>query len=152
MFVFPPSATSPLNPASPHAPPFHSASPPFSLVLCADGQPKVFTIAYFVYEKPAPCGDYPPDGEVVFFNINLFCGNKVVSSPAFKTAYVDDVCNNRAHVLNSSALSITWDTKAQDPAKELIDRHQADHSLGFHRGGSSSSSQAAEAPTPALRH
>lgn len=30
---------------------------------------KTYTIAYVVYEKVAPCGDYPPDGSVTFSQV-----------------------------------------------------------------------------------
>ena len=30
---------------------------------------KTYTIAYIVYEKVAPCGDYPPDGSVTFSQV-----------------------------------------------------------------------------------
>lgn len=90
---------------------------------------KNYTIAYFVYEKVAPCGDYPPDGIVTFTNIRMECDNKQVT-PNWSTAYVEDVCNNRASIVDPATIKITWDTKAEDPSPELIAASQATKSLG----------------------
>lgn len=94
-----------------------------------DGVPKNFTIAYFVYEKVAPCGDYPPDGKVTFSNIYMECSGKQVS-PVWTTAYVENVCNNRAKIVDPATITITWNTKAEDPAPELIAASQAVKALG----------------------
>jgi len=73
---------------------------------------KNYTIVYIVYEKTAPCADYPPDGEVTFYNIKIeYEGKDATSNMKWTTAYVDNVCNNRAHILNQTAVQITWDTK-----------------------------------------
>lgn len=111
----------------------------------ADGVPKNYSIAYVVYEKDAPCADYPPDGEcftttapprasltpplpyagvVTFTNIHLECDG-VPYTPAWKTAFVDDVCNNRASVVDPQTIKITWNTKAADPPAEMIAASQA---------------------------
>ena len=86
------------------------------------------------FEKEASCSQYPPDGEVTFFNITVeyggqkvrtatlsvmtprssrMCGVNLIFvavlffffffaqvSPKWTTAYVDDVCNNRAHIVD----------------------------------------------------
>lgn len=49
-------------------------------------------------------------------------------------AFVDDVCNFRAHVVNPSTagdgvVTITWDTAAADPPAHLIAASQANRSL-----------------------
>ena len=145
---------------------------------------KTYTIAYVVYEKVAPCGDYPPDGSVTFSQVvraamrgaaqscgaarrndaqaavrrravlrlrlrslarcsrghkraprpshltlhpsprpppsqRVFCDNKLIT-PAWKTGFVEDVCNNRATIVDPSTVKITWNTQAADPAPELI--------------------------------
>ena len=103
---------------------------------------KTFTIAYVVYEKVAPCGDYPPDGAVTFNQLILECNGTAVT-PQWTTAYVEDVCNNRASVVDPATIKITWDTKADDPAPELIAASQADRTLG---GGKNRKAKAA------LRH
>jgi hypothetical protein len=73
---------------------------------------KNYTIAYIVYEKVCPCADYPPDNEVTFYDIKIeYEGKDATNSVQWKTAYVDNNCNNRAHVLNQTAIQITWDTK-----------------------------------------
>jgi hypothetical protein len=40
-------------------------------------------------------------GQVTFFDVIVEYDNQVVS-PTWTTSYVDDVCNNRAHVLNET--------------------------------------------------
>jgi hypothetical protein len=83
-----------------------------------------------VYEKVAPCGDYPPDGIVTFNDLTLECNGTVVADPGWTTAYVEDVCDNRAKVVDPKTIQITWNTKAADPPAELIKRSQADRQLG----------------------
>jgi len=73
------------------------------------GNYKQYTIAYVVYEKDADCNQYPPDGSVTFYDIVLAYGGKVVT-PQWTTGIVDDVCNNRAKVIDSNTIEITWDT------------------------------------------
>ena len=87
------------------------------------GQLKEYTIVYFVFEKAARCAQYPPDGVVTFTNIKIEWENKQ-ETPAWTTGIVDDVCNNRATIVNASTVKITWDTKAADPSPELIAAHQ----------------------------
>jgi len=103
-----------------------------NIVVQKDGRKggyKNYTIAYFVYEKPCPCADYPSDGKVTFTNINVQCDNAPIT-PNWSTSYVEDVCDNRAHVIDSSTIEITWNTKAQDPAPELIAKSQSDRRFG----------------------
>eukprot|EP01127_Copromyxa_protea_P002191 TRINITY_DN12081_c0_g1_i1.p1 TRINITY_DN12081_c0_g1~~TRINITY_DN12081_c0_g1_i1.p1 ORF type:complete len:222 (-),score=43.28 TRINITY_DN12081_c0_g1_i1:21-686(-) len=76
----------------------------------SNGHFKKYTILYIVYEKVAECSEYPPDGSVTFTDIKVFCNNTLIT-PEWKTAYVEDVCNNRAHVVNPQTVKITWDTK-----------------------------------------
>ena len=44
--------------------------------------------------------------------------------PVWTTGIVDDVCNNRAHIINNSTVSITWDVNGQNPPPELIAARQ----------------------------
>ena len=44
----------------------------------------------------------------------------------WKTGIVDDVCNNRAHILNQTTIQITWDTQATNPVR----RGERTRSLG----------------------
>lgn len=74
-----------------------------------NGSPKKYTIVYFVMEKVWDCNQYSPDGIVTFYDIKVMYDNKQVN-PKWTTSYVDDNCNCRAHILNSTAISITWDT------------------------------------------
>ncbi len=94
---------------------------------------KNYSIAYFVFEKTAPCGDYPPDELVTFYDVVIQWDG--VSQPATWTeSYVEDVCNFRAQVPNPSTsngtVTITWSTTAEDPKPELIAASQADRTFG----------------------
>lgn len=73
------------------------------------GNYKNYTIAYIVFEKDADCNQYPPDGSVTFYDIEIQYDGKTVS-PAWTTGYVDDVCNNRATIVDEQTVKITWDT------------------------------------------
>ena len=121
------------------------------------GVAKIYNIAYFVYEKVrrsraarcpsprrshpaaiptrqvAPCGDYPKDEIVTFYDVKIQWDG--VSMPArWSTSYVEDVCNFRAQVPNPSTsngtVTITWSTTAEDPKPELIAASQADRKFG----------------------
>jgi len=73
------------------------------------GNYKNYSIAYIVYEKDADCNQYPPDGAVTFSGIKIeYDGAQV--SPVWTTGIVDDVCNNRAHIVDDNTVKITWDT------------------------------------------
>lgn len=81
------------------------------------GDYKTYNIVYFVFEKEAECSQYPPDGEVTFYNITVEYGGKKVS-PDWTTAYVDDVCNNRAHIIDEDTIKISWDTSMDNGEKQ----------------------------------
>jgi len=82
---------------------------------------KNYTIIYIVYEKKAPCKDYPPDGQVTFYDIRVdYEGTTVTDKVKWTTAYVDDVCNNRAKIINSTAVQITWDTSFDDSNTPVV--------------------------------
>jgi hypothetical protein len=107
----------------------------------ATGNSKNFTIAYIVYEKDADCNQYPADGEVTFFDIALEYNNQPVQ-PLWKTGIVDDVCNNRARVVNASTVQITWNTQMENSSPYHLQRKAAaaaggpkqDHRLGSRHG------------------
>ena len=107
---------------------YHSSSNGFSVSMTipiqADGNGKLkeYTIAYFVFEKAANCAQYPPEGRVTFRDIRIEYEG-VEQTPVWPTGIVDDVCNNRAHIVNSTTVEITWDVTAADPAPELIAAH-----------------------------
>jgi len=82
-----------------------------------NGVYKNYTIAYVVYEKVNDCNEYPPDGQVTFTSIRVFCNGTQIT-PQWTTSYVEDVCNNRAHVIAADTIRITWDTSAPNPTKE----------------------------------
>ena len=80
-------------------------------VACQNG--KKYTLPYVVYEKTFPCADYPPDEEVKFYDIYAECdGADCTSAITWETDVKDANCNMAAHVLNSTTISITWDTSA----------------------------------------
>ncbi len=107
-----------------------SVTTPIPMQKDSTGKYKTLSIPYFVYEKAAPCRDYPPDGKVTFSNIKMYCNNQLVADPKWTTAYVDDVCDNRANVVDPQTIDITWNTKAADPAPEVIKRSQNNKKFG----------------------
>eukprot|EP01063_Lacrimia_lanifica_P026088 TRINITY_DN3458_c0_g3_i2.p1 TRINITY_DN3458_c0_g3~~TRINITY_DN3458_c0_g3_i2.p1 ORF type:complete len:231 (+),score=87.95 TRINITY_DN3458_c0_g3_i2:76-768(+) len=69
---------------------------------------KEYTIMYVVFEKTcASCAQYPPNEKVTFYDIALEYEGKRVQ-PVWKTSFVDDVCDNRANVVDNSTIAITW--------------------------------------------
>eukprot|EP00483_Globobulimina_turgida_P007021 UN07035 len=75
---------------------------------------KKYTMTYFVFEKVCSrCNDYPPDDIVTFTNTTVQWAGKTLQ-PKWTTAYVDNVCNNRAHVVDEQTITITWNSNSQD--------------------------------------
>lgn len=72
-----------------------------------NGQPKVYNHAWVVLEKVGSCDQYPPSNSVVFYDIEIEFDGEVIE-PTWTTSYVDNACNSRAHILNSTAVEITW--------------------------------------------
>ncbi len=91
-----------------------------------------YSIAYVVFEKDAPCGDYPPDEVTTFYDINIQYDYENVPV-VWSTGIVDDVCNFRAHIVDPSStngvVNITWSTTAQDPPAHMIAASQATKAL-----------------------
>lgn len=119
----------------------------------SDGSYKNYSISYWVFEKVANCQDYPPDNKVTFYNITLeYDGKDVTDSMSWTTSYVDDVCNNRAHIVNSRTIEITWDSSADapnNPSKEMI---EARSKVGLQRtAGSSRTTTRTKGASAALR-
>eukprot|EP01061_Rhynchopus_euleeides_P036434 TRINITY_DN613_c0_g3_i1.p2 TRINITY_DN613_c0_g3~~TRINITY_DN613_c0_g3_i1.p2 ORF type:complete len:229 (+),score=108.12 TRINITY_DN613_c0_g3_i1:43-729(+) len=74
------------------------------------GAYKNYTIMYIVFEKSCrSCAQYPPNDKVTFYDIELEYEGKQVN-PTWNTSYVDNTCNNRAHIVNSSTVEITWES------------------------------------------
>jgi len=89
-----------------------------------NGVDKNYTIIYVVYEKVAPCANYPPDGIVTFYDIKVqYEGKDATSNVKWTTAYVENVCNNRAHINSPTNISITWDTKFDENTKAVEGVH-----------------------------
>lgn len=81
------------------------------IVKCQDG--KKFTIPLVVFEKTWPCGDYPSDDKVTFFDISVECdGEDCTDKVEWSTNVKDPNCNMAAHIDSSTQISITWDTSA----------------------------------------
>jgi hypothetical protein len=96
----------------------------------SNGVHKNFTVLYVVFEKLAPCYNYPPDQIVTFTDINVYCDGTLIT-PQWTTAVVDEVCDFTAHIVNPHEISITWNTQSTNhPAKHLIEQSQADRVLG----------------------
>lgn len=87
---------------------------------------KNYTIVYIVYEKDARCQQYPPDGQVTFYDIKVEYDNAQVT-PKWTTGIVDDVCNFRAHIVNGSTVQITWDTSMEHTPKAVTSAHGGLH-------------------------
>jgi GDP-D-mannose dehydratase len=49
----------------------------------------------------------------------------VTSNVKWTTSYVEDVCDNRATVIDPTHIKITWNTKAADPPASLIEASQS---------------------------
>jgi hypothetical protein len=79
------------------------------VVKCQSG--KKYTVPYVVYEKTFPCRDYPPDEKVTFKNITIECdGQDCRDQVKWEAKVKDSNCNMEAHIIDSSTISITWDT------------------------------------------
>jgi hypothetical protein len=95
--------------------------------------PSSYSIAYFVFEKDAPCSDYPPDQITTFYDVQIQYDGRNVPA-VWSTGIVDNICDFKAHVVNPSTsggeVTITWNTKAADPPQAMIDAAQADRTLG----------------------
>ena len=77
-----------------------------------------------MYEKTAPCKDYPPDEIVTFTNLTV-AYDGVVAPAAWTTGVVDQVCDFKANIIDPNTVSITWNTKAEDPSPEAVARSQS---------------------------
>ena len=73
------------------------------------GAYKNYTIVYVVFEKVAQCDQYPPDDEVTFYNITVERDGVPVET-AWSTDFVDDNCDNRAHIVDANTVKFTWDS------------------------------------------
>jgi hypothetical protein len=99
---------------------------------------KKFVLPYVVFEKTFACKYYPPEGKVTFRNIIVECdGQDCTPDVKWRTDFVDDHCNMRAHVdkanlgYDSNEISITWDTTAASK----YDNHTVSDLLKLNAGG-----------------
>jgi len=89
------------------------------------GSPKHYNILYFVMEKSQyDCAQYPPDNQVVFYDIKVEYDGKP-ATPTWKTSFVDDHCNCRAHIVSESSIKITWDSGSGETGSQaaIADAH-----------------------------
>eukprot|EP01084_Bolivina_argentea_P155216 270492_1 len=94
------------------------------------GKYKTYDMIYVVFEKVCrQCDMYPPDDIVTFSNISVEWGGKK-ADPKWTTAYVDNVCNNRAHVVDESTITITWNSKSKTDYSKLYEMRQANNTNG----------------------
>lgn len=85
------------------------------------GQHKNYTILYVVFEKVAQCPDYPPNEKISFHDLQVEC-NGAPFKPQWQTAFVEDVCEFRAHVnpQDPHVVNMTWNTQASmTPAQKI---------------------------------
>ena len=94
-----------------------------------NGSLKNYTIAYVVFEKVCECSQYPPDGKVTFEKVKIYCDDKLLPSPNWSTSFVENVCNNRAKIVDPNTVEITWDTNFENPSPELIAKSQRSKKL-----------------------
>lgn len=90
------------------------------------GQHKNYSVMYIVYEKVAQCAHYPPDQKVEFYDIFVYCNGQKVN-PKWTTSYVEDVCDFRAHVINTETVTITWNINAANPRLEQMKQNRRGH-------------------------
>lgn len=83
----------------------------------SNGGYKNYSIFYIVFEKVADCSDYPPNQKITFNNIVTECDGKKIT-PDWTTSYVEDVCSFRAHVINPSTVTMTWNVNDKNPTPE----------------------------------
>lgn len=92
---------------------------------------KMYRVPYVVFEKTFPCADYPPDENVTFYNIQAECDGVDCTDDIVWSAEVkDENCDMQAHILDSSTISITWDTSTSSRFDGLSDAQLFD--LNYH--------------------
>merc|ERR1712228_15094 len=98
----------------------HTGQSSSQTVKCQNG--KKYNLPYVVYEKLTSCGNYPPDGKVVFRNISAECDGKDCTKEIQWEAKVKDRnCNMAAHINSDGTISITWDTSAESKYDNYTD-------------------------------
>eukprot|EP01084_Bolivina_argentea_P145791 255451_1 len=77
----------------------------------SNGQYKVYSMAYFVFEKVCQkCQDYPANNNLTFSNITVeWGGHKMV--PRMTLGFVDNFCKFRAHHVDKQTIQMTWISK-----------------------------------------
>jgi hypothetical protein len=88
------------------------------------GNYKTYNMIYVVFEKVCrSCDMYPPDNIVTFHNISAYWGNTKIA-PRWTTGYVDNVCNNRAHIVDAETVTITWNSQSEEDYTELYEMRE----------------------------
>jgi len=70
---------------------------------------KKYTIAYFVLEPKVDCNEYSASNQATFYDIEIQYEGKTVT-PQWSTNFIQDVCDCRAFVLNSTSVQLTWNS------------------------------------------
>jgi len=78
-------------------------------IQVVNGVLKSYTIAYFVLEQRWECQYYSTSNVVTFYDIVVEY-DTVPVIPEWTTSFVQDVCDCRAHILNSKSVQITWNS------------------------------------------
>ena len=78
------------------------------------------TTLWIVFEKSQwPCGDYPPNEIVTFFDIKVEFDNvDVTDQIQWQPLIKDDHCDFRTHINSSTTVSITWDTQGSSSGSD----------------------------------
>jgi len=69
---------------------------------------KTYTDAYFVVEhQPQSCDQYPANGQIVFYDINIALDNQSVT-PDWQAFEFQPACDCTSYVNNSTSVMFTW--------------------------------------------
>ena len=92
------------------------------------GQYKNYSILYVVFEGTAYCQNFPPEQKITFRNLTVEC-NGVPFTPSWTTSFVEDVCDFRAHVVNPSTVTMTWNTAGTSDAAKVEAQYAKNHKI-----------------------
>jgi hypothetical protein len=75
-----------------------------------------FTNVYFVVEHHSNCNQLPPDNQIVYSNIRVFCNNNLQFTPTWTTAQGSNpICGAQAVVQSYSRIALTWNSGSKGP-------------------------------------
>ena len=86
-----------------------------------------------MFEKTAPCKDYPPDNLVTFYDVKIEYDGVSPADAVWSTGVVDQVCaftaTNTVPSTTNGTVQISWSTAAADPAPEKVAASQRNKTL-----------------------